>query len=241
MSDVLTLQTDDPFEVRKRLVLATLTASALVYLWYAGVNDELTGLARAAAPWVFLTLYVMSILTAILSFLNAWFPERFLYAPWGAYRTPFAKARGVRAKRISLTALVTSQMENLGVRDALRVCYEVCSTITNFVFLPLAYVLPGGWVARRGDQDTKIVMVRDADGSIVEYSSTVGLPRRFQDPAKPRSIAAARRAERVAQKPVARPHDVHAIEHRFGRGAQVVDFTFAIGSLMVCSAWMMLR
>lgn len=239
-SDVITGE-DPASNPTARLVLSSITASALVWYFFQANDAKIDGFALHAAPWVFLFLYAASLIAAVLSFLNAWFPERFLYAPWGAYRIPVSRAKGLNAKRIAVVGVLSSRLEAIGVRDALRVAYEFTSRVMNFVFMPLAWVLPGGWVAKKGLQEEKTVKVKSADGSIIDFSSPWGLPKRFQDPSSPRSHKAAVRAERAAKAPLARPYNIDAITHRFGLGAQVVDFTFAIGSVLCSYAWLCLR
>lgn len=239
-TDVLTSE-DPSASYRARLLAASVVSALLVWYFFQAKDSKITGFALAAAPWVFLALYVASIIAAVLSFLNSWFPDRLLYSPWGAYRIPISRARGLNAKRIALVGAITSRLEDFGVRDALRVSYEVTSRVMNFVFLPLAWILPGGWVAKKGVQEEKVVRVVSSDGTTIDFVSPYGLPKRYQNAAKPRSEKSALRAERMAKAPLARPHDIKAVEHRFGVGAQVVDFTFAIGSVLCSYAWLVLR
>lgn len=237
----LVMESEDPYSVRRRAFAASTTVIALAYLWWGSETGSVTGISRSVAPWIFFTIYASSVIAAVLSFADAWFPERFLHAPWGEYRVPFSTAKGLRAKHISVTKMLVSKLERLKVRTALLSCYEATSELANFVFLPLAHVLPGGWVARRGELPESVIMVVDEHEDITEFVPSVGLPRRFYDPSTPQPLSAAKRAERLAKKPFVRPQNRRQVEHRFGSGAQVVDFTFAIGSVLASAAWHSLR
>lgn len=241
MSDILVMEGEKPASSAvRRLMMATLTVAGLSYLWYEGHNSHLTGIIATVVPWMFCALYVMSLITAVMSFMSAWFRD-LLPSPWGAHRIRFAAAKGLTAKCISIRTFITSRLEMLGVRKVMKAVYETSSEVTNFVFLPLAFILPGGWVARRGTVEERIVRARDADGNLVSYTPSCGLPKKYYDPALVRPLDKVQRAERTARTPIARPHDIEKMEHRFGRGAQIVDFTFAVGSVLVSFAWLTLR
>jgi hypothetical protein len=241
MSDLLVMEGDKPASSAvSRLMLATLTVAGLCYLWWEGYSSRLPGVAASVVPWMFCALYVMSLITAVMSFLAAWF-KNLLPAPWGAHRIRFRTARGLTAKCISVRTFLTSRLEMIGVRRVMKTVYETASVVTNFVFLPLAFILPGGWVARRGIVEDRIVRTRDVDGNFVSYTPSCGLPKKYYDPSKIHSLEKVQRVERTSRTPIARPHDIEKMIHRFGRGAQIVDFTFAVGSVLVSAAWLTLR
>ena len=241
MSDLLVMEGEKPASSAvSRLMMATITVAGLGYLWYEGYTSRLTGLTAIMVPWMFCALYVMSLITAVMSFMSAWF-KNLLPAPWGAHRIRFRTARGFTAKRISIRTFITSRLEMLGVRKVMKAVYEAAAVVTNFVFLPLAFILPGGWVARRGTVEDRIVRTRDTDGNFVSYTPSCGLPKKYYDPAKIHQLNKVQRAERTSRTPIARPHNIEKMEHRFGRGAQIVDFTFAVGSVLVSAAWLTLR
>jgi len=235
------METEDPYSARRRMFASSATVVALAYLWWGSETGAVAGISRSIAPWIFFTIYTSSVIAAVLSFADSWFPNRFLHEPWGTYRVPFSTAKGLQAKRISVAKLLAGKLETFKIRTALLSCYEATSELANFVFLPLACVLPGGWVARRGDLPESVVMVVDQNKDITEYVPSVGLPRRFYDPSSPQPLSAAKRAERLAKKPFVRPQNRRQVEHRFGADAQVVDFTFAIGSVLASAAWHALR
>ncbi len=241
MSDLLVMEGEKPeSSAVRRLTMASITVAGLWYLWYEGFSSRLTGISAVIVPWMFCALYVMSLITAVMSFMSAWFRD-LLPTPWGAHRITFRAARGVTAKFISIRTFLTSRLEMLGVRKVMKAVYETSSVVTNFVFLPLAFILPGGWVARRGVVEDRIVRTRDTDGNFVSYTPSCGLPKKYYDPSKIHPLAKVQRAERTSRTPIARPHDAEKMEHRFGRGAQIVDFTFAVGSVLVSAAWLTLR